>query len=459
MAEVAATIVSLVSSGLKITIVLYQIGSQLGAAGKEAHRIATEISTFCTVLKTLSNILGKVEQSPYYANCKDVIYDMTAASVIMFDEILDAAEKVQKATLGGAKTVKGKLGWVFFQRPKLTTLRASIESYKSTLSLMMETISAAEKISRHVVSLTTNIVAEAERDSATLASLRLSQRLSIIELEKKGNRLSQQTEIELERSFTQMKLDDGNSAEDSPTDSAPFASEFISSIRAEISSLKQVDVKSVTEGEVQRKAADHGNKMAKLLEGDHERLSQRWSLMIPKSRQSYSSGYGVELLPEQPTVQNQDTRTTASVPSRPADDPKSQLPNGASSLEALKDKYSSLVPLMDLDYFKEISAVRQWYEVLSGAQRTITLYILSKLVNQKLVPFGLPPGKILIDKSQEVVNELVNELVKASMNCDFFDEMLAIVGWMDECSHQEQLYALHTFLQSLDVFSDLRRSA
>ena len=112
MVEPAASIVGIVSAGVKITIVLFRISEELGTAGKEARLIASEISTFCAVLKTLHANLSKIESSPYFSSCRAAVADMTTASMRMYDEVLDAAEELQKIAAKGAVGVKGKVRWV-----------------------------------------------------------------------------------------------------------------------------------------------------------------------------------------------------------------------------------------------------------------------------------------------------------------------------------------------------------
>src|SRR4051812_36606885 len=108
MAELAASIISIVSAGTKVTLVLSQLAADVGSAGKEARIIGSEIRAFCAVVKTLGETLEKVQDSAYYAHCAEMTKDMTEASMEMFTEILDASESVR----GMSKGKDGKFGLV-----------------------------------------------------------------------------------------------------------------------------------------------------------------------------------------------------------------------------------------------------------------------------------------------------------------------------------------------------------
>ena len=153
MADLATSILGIVSAGTKITLILAQLASDVGSAGKEIKMIGSEIRGSLTVLKTLTEVLKKVEESPYFAHCVEVTKDMTTASLEMFVDILDAAKDLEDM-VKGKEGKDGKIGimsrfqWAIFQRPKMVVLRAAIEAYKSNLALMLGTLSTAEKVGR-----------------------------------------------------------------------------------------------------------------------------------------------------------------------------------------------------------------------------------------------------------------------------------------------------------------------
>src|ERR1051325_8387240 len=118
MADFAASLIGIVSAGTKVALVLSQLASDMGSAGKEARSIASEIKVFCAVLKTLHEVLERVKSSPYFEHCLDTTNDMTITSLEMFSEIL----KVIKSLQGMAKTqegrfmLKSRFYWAAFQK-------------------------------------------------------------------------------------------------------------------------------------------------------------------------------------------------------------------------------------------------------------------------------------------------------------------------------------------------------
>jgi hypothetical protein len=153
MAELAASIIGIISAGTKVTLVLSQLASDIGSAGQEARMISSEIRTFCIILGTLKDTMEKIEGSSYYAHCFDMMRGMTDASANMFTEILDAAEALRDMITGkdgrdGKFTFVSKVQWVIFQKPKILVLRAAIEAYKSNIALMLGTINTLEKVAR-----------------------------------------------------------------------------------------------------------------------------------------------------------------------------------------------------------------------------------------------------------------------------------------------------------------------
>jgi hypothetical protein len=72
MTEFAASIIGIVSAGTKVSLVLYQLASDVGESAKEARMIAGEIRSFCSVVKTLGETLEKVQNSHYYAHCAEM---------------------------------------------------------------------------------------------------------------------------------------------------------------------------------------------------------------------------------------------------------------------------------------------------------------------------------------------------------------------------------------------------
>jgi hypothetical protein len=155
MAELAGSIIGIVSAGTKVALVLSQLAADIGSAGHEARMIGSEIRSFCAVLKTLGETIESIEASPRFAHCSELIKDMTDASMQMFTEILEAVDKLKKMTTGrdgqdGNFGFAERVQWALFKKPKLVVLRAAIEAYKSNLTLMLSTLSTVERATRRL---------------------------------------------------------------------------------------------------------------------------------------------------------------------------------------------------------------------------------------------------------------------------------------------------------------------
>jgi hypothetical protein len=57
MADLAASVLGIVSAGTKITLILAQLASDVGSAGKEIKMVGSEIRSSLAVLKTHAEVL------------------------------------------------------------------------------------------------------------------------------------------------------------------------------------------------------------------------------------------------------------------------------------------------------------------------------------------------------------------------------------------------------------------
>ncbi|KAJ2897079.1 hypothetical protein MKZ38_004989 [Zalerion maritima] len=152
MAELAASIIGIVSAGTKVAYVLSSIGSNIGSAGKEARIMAQEIRSFCTILHHIEIVMSKrIQQSSgHFSHCSEILEDMTIVSQCMFKEIVDIVDHTQtmadESGLALGKVALGaRLKWVF-NRPKFLFLRSALEAYKADMSLMLEVMQAAQSL-------------------------------------------------------------------------------------------------------------------------------------------------------------------------------------------------------------------------------------------------------------------------------------------------------------------------
>ncbi|OAL01595.1 hypothetical protein IQ06DRAFT_126073 [Phaeosphaeriaceae sp. SRC1lsM3a] len=295
MAELAGSIIGIVSAGTKVALVLSQLAADIGSAGEEARMISSEIHTFCLILNTLKDTMEILQTSSYYAHCFDMVQGMTAASIDMFTEVLNAAEILRtmvrnKDGREGKFTFVNKVQWVVFQKPKIGVLRAAIEAYKSNIAMMLGTINIVEKIARRTsYANAPATVVEDDQERATLQSLELDCRSSMISLEQAERlyneylkRLSMgqvspsehhlhDTSTEMESTVTKQSFPD---IDDPRRRLLHMARTDVDSMR---SSLKSV----VNDQEsLQARVSRHSQRLSKLMAEDHRRLSRRWTKLL-----------------------------------------------------------------------------------------------------------------------------------------------------------------------------------
>ncbi|KAF2800470.1 hypothetical protein K505DRAFT_331692 [Melanomma pulvis-pyrius CBS 109.77] len=302
MAELAASIIGIVSAGTKVTLVLSQLAAEVGSAGKEARMIGSEIRAFCSVVKTLGETLEKVQESPYYAHCAEMIKDMTDASLEMFTEILNAADAM-KGMVKGKDGKDGKFGfvgrvqWAVFQKPKILVLRAAIEAYKSNLALMLGTLNTAERVGRRMSMINTQeVIAEDKQDRSVLESLQLEHQASLIELEE-AEREFNENPIETANETDPLELSHSNndlhgkSEEErlglvrTPADAISWTEGLVDSAREEIQSIRSSLSRTSTfdTGVVQEQVARYSQRLSFLMSEDQHSISQRWSIVLSPS--------------------------------------------------------------------------------------------------------------------------------------------------------------------------------
>lgn len=373
MAALAAGIVGVVSAGTKVAIVLSQYGNEVGAAGQEARMIASEIRGSCTVLTTLHSTLKHVQTSPYYANCAELISDMTDASLEMYTEIMEVVDGLSAMTSDSKMNLRKRLQWTF-QKPKIVMLRTALEAYRSNLALMLGTLDMAEKASRSYIALTEESVQEDEMDCAKLQDLQLEQRMSLLKVQELDPE-----DIELPPSPTGAGL--GFCGSSKKEAAFPVEKDYVSALREEIATLKRSRTVYETDPEkVRDRVARQSNRLSRLLAEDQKRISRRWSQSLPESRMSMYSNFAAERS-RSPTSTPGSSSTSLS---ESGDDPFNDSVQGQSWLNdpIVRDFYA-------------------WMSAHTGAQRSVVLRLLQvqfgdarrKVVRKPVNTVGIHPGE------------------------------------------------------------------
>lgn len=210
--SIAASIIGIAAAGAKVSISLYQLSDEVGSAAKDARRMGNEISSFCAVLRMLGMTLEEADALSVL-RCKDVAEEMSARCLTIFIEIIELVRELQGYICApgehGSKWTK-RIGWVL-QKPRIAYLRGCLESYKSTLNLMLATLELARQVEkrRQVQTLTPlwllltrtrsskirGVEHESEKHRQSLIhSLELANRASIAELEELEEKASTKRE-------------------------------------------------------------------------------------------------------------------------------------------------------------------------------------------------------------------------------------------------------------------------
>ncbi|KAH7411804.1 hypothetical protein DE146DRAFT_255102 [Phaeosphaeria sp. MPI-PUGE-AT-0046c] len=302
MAELAGSIIGIVSAGTKVALVLSQLAADLGSAGQEARMISSEIHTFCTILNTLKDTMEKLETSSYYAHCFDMVQGMTAASVDMFTEVLNAAETLRSMAKGkdrkdGKFSFVNKVEWVVFQKPKIVVLRAAIEAYKSNIALMLGTINIVEKVARRSsLSQTTTTATQDDQEQATLQSLELDCRSSMISLEQAERQYQESLDHTFNGEDPSLEHASHNGSTDAESTVNDEAFLDVNDLQRRLFHMARRDVNSIRSSlkstldereSLQARMFQQTQRLSMLMAEDHRRLSQRWSRLL---RDDFSLG-------------------------------------------------------------------------------------------------------------------------------------------------------------------------
>ena len=160
MAEIglAASVIQIASTGLKLSTTLYSFAETVSTADKSITHIAKDVSLTSAILSELGSKLeldkaSGIASENAIATAQEIILECSK----IFKEIEVALgksignEAARKANTGKyriGKHVLERLRWPFLQ-PKMELLRSNLESLKSTLILMLQVLSYAIKAQRY----------------------------------------------------------------------------------------------------------------------------------------------------------------------------------------------------------------------------------------------------------------------------------------------------------------------
>ncbi|KAL9615634.1 MAG: hypothetical protein Q9160_009361 [Pyrenula sp. 1 TL-2023] len=152
MAEIGlvASIIGVAGAGAKVSLTLFQIANALGSAADEVRFIAADTNALSLVLTNLSNVL-RVRRAIAASEGEEI----AGATLLLCRSILESTDELVSClspllerSCFTATQAALRLRWLF-EKSKFMAHRQSLESLKSTLNLLVSTISfaAAAKVS------------------------------------------------------------------------------------------------------------------------------------------------------------------------------------------------------------------------------------------------------------------------------------------------------------------------
>ncbi|KAI9715178.1 MAG: hypothetical protein M1812_006157 [Candelaria pacifica] len=184
---VIASVSALVRIGAKLSCTLFTLSDGYGSAATELGDIAVDISMFSSTLKQLASTLETEENPGHHllANVNQVVercQDLFDHIGLLLSDLRNDGTKA----MDKLEFVR-KMKW-HFRRPKVLLIRGTIDSFKTTLSLML----ATQDLIRKSSSIDQDKEDDIEHDRMLVKSLIMAERLSITNLE----RLEEQAEDE-----------------------------------------------------------------------------------------------------------------------------------------------------------------------------------------------------------------------------------------------------------------------
>ncbi len=133
--SIAVSVASIVGVGVRISTGLYDICETISSAPDDIEDIASDITSLVVVVDEL----GKIFAAPgrvYSQKLESSLLNIIKRCRLVFREINRMTEK----TIGAEKMkLQSKIAWLF-RKTKVQELKASLESLKSTMGLMLQTL-------------------------------------------------------------------------------------------------------------------------------------------------------------------------------------------------------------------------------------------------------------------------------------------------------------------------------
>lgn len=153
MAElgVIASIIALAGSGIKVSIVLFDLADRIGSAGDEVRLLATEVTLFCSVLQAVQIALEDPSGSHYTPAALQLVDQLVRHCISVINEIdniISSLVKEEGTSDFPSLEWTGRVRWTF-RRSKVQVKRQTLESCKNTLHLLLTTLRWSRRFSSH----------------------------------------------------------------------------------------------------------------------------------------------------------------------------------------------------------------------------------------------------------------------------------------------------------------------
>lgn len=152
MAEIGlvSAIIALAGAGAKLGIQLYAIADSVGSAGREARMIAAEVSVFSQSLTALSKTLERrTSEGERLQEIAQSLLNGCQAVLLQLSELTAELAPVSysKFQHGAVMSLVARVKWLL-QKPKVEFIRRSIDSFRSTLILLVTSMDLTEALDR-----------------------------------------------------------------------------------------------------------------------------------------------------------------------------------------------------------------------------------------------------------------------------------------------------------------------
>lgn len=136
---VANNVTIVAGAGLRLALLLNAVACQVANLGVDIHSISKGIALFSTSLKQLGQSL-QAEHSVHTRECLDTAHQISDQARMVFEEVEDMLERVQKAEVEpGQKVIPVQQRFKdCFKKQRVTYLLAQLEALKLSLMAMTQ---------------------------------------------------------------------------------------------------------------------------------------------------------------------------------------------------------------------------------------------------------------------------------------------------------------------------------